>query len=277
MSGDSKTQATTTSGTNAPWSKAQPALETGLKEATNLYESGIGSQPYTGSTVVPYADQSMQGFNASEGMANKALGGGDYGYMSGAMNQLGQYAGGQNLDGRNNPEFNKLVTRAQDDAANQVNMGAMAAGRYGSGVHQGNVAREVGNVTSNMLSDNYNNEVRNMFQAQQQLPGAYGAAQAPAQSLGGIGQAYEDLYARQKNDELRVFDATQNAPWNQLAKLNAIATGAGSMGGTQTQVQRAPTQGGGWQGAAGNAMTGYAMSGGNPLGAVLGGVSGYYG
>lgn len=274
MSGGGKTQTVTTSGSNAPWSKAQPALETGLNEATNLYEAGIGSQPYTGSTVIPYANQSVQGFDATENLANKAMEGGDYGFMTGSMNQLGQYAGGQNLDGRNNPEFNKLVTRAQDDATNAVNMGAMAAGRYGSGVHQGNVAREVGNVTSNMLADNYNKEVGNMFQAQSALPGAFGAANAPAQALGGVGQAYEDLAARQKNDELRIFDATQNAPWNQLGRLNAIATGAGSMGGTSTQAQRAPTQQGGWQGAAGNALMGYGMTG-NPLGALFGGLSGF--
>lgn len=332
MSGGGKT--TTTTGSNEPWAKAQPALEMGLGDAQNLYKSGIGSQPYTGSTVVPFANQSVQGFNSIQNIANAgmqpnggmqlqgnpgwtpgggsphsmpndaAYGGGPpvsrlggepsigqrngpnlmtekkptptqgnpYGYMGGTMNQLQQYASGQNLDGRNNPAFNQVLNRMQDDAVERVDMGAAAAGRYGSGVHQGNVAREVGNVTANMLSNRHDQEVGNMFNAQQALPGAFQSSLAPAQALGGVGQAYEDLFARQKNDELRIFDATQNAPWNQLGRLNAIATGAGSMGGTQTQVQRAPSNGFG--GAFGNALAGYGY-GGWP-GAALGGLSGLF-
>jgi hypothetical protein len=38
---------------------------------------------------------------------------------------------------------------------NAVNSGAMKAGRYGSGAHQGVMGREVGNLSARMLSDNY--------------------------------------------------------------------------------------------------------------------------
>jgi hypothetical protein len=39
------------------------------------------------------------------------------------------------------------------------------------------------------------------------------------------------------NDKLRIFNETQSKPWENLARLNGIASGAGSLGGTTTQSQ----------------------------------------
>jgi hypothetical protein len=39
------------------------------------------------------------------------------------------------------------------------------------------------------------------------------------------------------NDRLRIFDAQQNTPWQNLSRLNAIASGAGQLGGTTTSSQ----------------------------------------
>ncbi|MCP5099926.1 MAG: hypothetical protein GY943_30605 [Chloroflexi bacterium] len=78
-----------------------------------------------------------------------------------------RYAAGEFLNGRLNPTFSAVVDRTQQDAHDAVNMNAAAAGRYGSGVHQGNVAREIAGVTNRMLSDQYNREVGNMFTANQ--------------------------------------------------------------------------------------------------------------
>jgi hypothetical protein len=59
----------TSSTTTQPWSGAQPALNTALSGAQNLYNSGVGSGVYTGSTVVPY-DQETK--NAMGGIGGNA-------------------------------------------------------------------------------------------------------------------------------------------------------------------------------------------------------------
>jgi hypothetical protein len=467
MTGSSK-QTTTQSSVSEPWKAAQPALETGLKDAENLYKSGVGSQPYTGSTVVPFANQTMQGMNSIEGIAKANMNGrglsGEYqallnsgGFNSpqqSSMSGIGNFAGGggnvstygidrlrgqsmnnpamsgyqnaaggglgvdtygqrniasqatrnpamrdfqnfasgggdssnygqrniasaarmpsmseQNLNDiasggmldREDPNFERALAAAQSRAANEINMGASSSGRYGSGVHQGNVARELGDMEATQRVNQYMRERANQVQANQlidqqrqaglglslnaansasgidqanqglrfqganaaanqyssglnqslgalnsasgleqgnrqmQMQGiggmgstyansigqalgaagqsagiqsgnndrqmaalmqqfnagqqgignigtAYEGLKAPRNDLMGIGSMYEDLGGRLKNDELRIFQEQQNAPWNQIGRLNAIAAGAGSMGGTSTGTAQVPGQ-----------------------------------
>lgn len=397
----SSRQTSTQSTVSEPWSAAQPALRTGLADAQNLYSSGIGSQVYTGSTVVPFSQQTTSamndiqnraqanmggqglsgqyqgiinsgGFNAPQqsamggiagfgqgagnvstgridqlgnmSMNNPAMRGyghaasGGLGVSSAAQTGIGQSAMGpsyseQNLSGiargdmlnRTDPNFERALSSASDAAANQINMGASSAGRYGSAVHQGNVAREIGDLQAGARVSQYNQERANQFNANQALDaqrmaglgmglnaansasgidqanqqmrmagiqglggtyansigqalgaagqsagiqqnnnaqqlsalqqlfnagqagignlgGAYSGMMQPTQDLMGIGSMYEDLAGRQLNDQLRIFDAQQNAPWEQLGRLNAIAAGAGQMGGTSTGTAQTPGQ-----------------------------------
>lgn len=304
MSGSSK-ETTTQNTSSAPWAAAQPALQTGLNDAQSLYRSGVGSQAYTGSTVIPFANQTQQGITGMMGMAqgnvnsldnrhglanqyqdiiyNKGFNSTQEGAL-GNMRQIGQQAQGpsyseQNLMGiaqgdmlgRTDPNFERALQAASDSAANQINMGASSSGRYGSGVHQGAVAKQIGDYEAGQRVGQYNTERQNQMAANSALDGqrlaglnlgmnvaqntfnagqqgfnnlgtAYEGAKAPAQDLMGIGSMYEDLAGRLKNDELRIFQEQQSAPWNQLGRLNAIATGTGSMGGTSTGTAQTPGQ-----------------------------------
>jgi hypothetical protein len=181
-----------------------------------------------------------------------------------------------------NPAFQDVLRQAQGAARDSVNMSAGGAGRYGGGVHQGNLASEVGDLTSRMVGGEYNNwqnrrdtansnlfnmgqtgigtqmnaqtgaanigqtgqanrigAMNNLFGMGQQALGNMGAAytgmQQPANDLMKVGAMQEDLKTREMNDKLRLFNDKKNAPWDQIGRLNAIATGAGQMGGTQTQ------------------------------------------
>lgn len=335
MPGGNKTQTTTTN--NAPWSAAQPALQTGLNQATKLFNAdptGQGSV-YKGSTVVPWSQQTQQAMGQIQGNAAANSGGagvsGQYqdiinrgGLTGSQQNALagleGMPASGltdaqvQSLGGlqalasnpynaeqqasiantRNtanssfdlnaNPEFQNVLKQAQAGARDSVNLSTAGAGRYGSGTHQGVLAQEVGDLTSRMVGQEYQNwqnrrdtanqnlfnmgqsgintqmgannaaagigqqaianranTLGSIFNMGQQgignLGAAYSGLNAPAQDLMQVGAMNEDLATRQKNDELRQFNDQQNAPWNQLARLNAIASGAGSLGGTSTQSQ----------------------------------------
>lgn len=301
MGGGSKTNTTTQSTNSEPWSAAQPALKTGLEDAQNLYKSGVGSQAYTGSTVIPFANQTTQGMGSIQNTANQNMGGqglsGQYqgvinsgGFNApqqsamGGLQQIGQAAGmpsysEQNLSGiaqgdmlnRADPNFERALGAASDAAAHQVNLGASSGGRYGSGIHQGNVARTVGDLQANARVGQYNTERQNQMAANSQLDSsmfnragiamganqnlfnagqqgmgnlgtAYEGMKAPASDMMGIGSMYEDLAGRLKNDELRILQEQQNAPWNQLGRLNAVASGAGSMGGTSTGTAQTPGQ-----------------------------------
>lgn len=304
MSGGNEQQTTTMD--SEPWGPAQPLLQTAMRDAGTLYEQGIGSQPYTGSTVVPYADQTLQAFDSMEGIANQAMGQGSpfqqsfenigniaggqgfNEYQTQALGNMQRTASGDDVFGAN-PQFQNILGQVQDDVRENVDMTAAGMGRYGSGTHQGVLADSIGDVTARMYSDEYNRQLgrmdtatQNLFGAGQQgignvmnasslLPSSYQAQMAPAETLGTVGGAYEDLAGRTLQDNLRIYDETQNAPWNQIYNLNAVASGAGQFG-TNTQTAQMPSNTFG--NIAGGALGGASMFG--PLGAIGGGLLGAF-
>jgi hypothetical protein len=49
-----------------------------------------------------------------------------------------------------------------------------------------------------------------------------------------IGQDYQDRNQAEHDNQISVWNAAQARPWEQLGRLNAVATGAGQLGGTQS-------------------------------------------
>lgn len=259
MTGSSKQQTTTTN--NAPWSAAQPALKTAITGAENLYKNGIGGNVFSESTVIPWDQNTKQGMNAITQGANANLGGnglsGQYqgvidngGYNAAQLAALNNTKATANstFDINSNPAFMQVLQQTQDAARNGVNASASGAGRYGSGIHQQTLGNTLGDVTNRAVGAEYNNWQNrrdaansNLFNMGQtgfgNLGAAYTGMQAPANSLMQVGAMNEDLATRQMNDRLRMFNEQQSRPWEQLGRLNAIASGAGQMGGTQTQSQ----------------------------------------
>jgi hypothetical protein len=254
MTGSSKQTTTTTN--NAPWSGAQPALNTALQGAQSLYNNKVGEGVYTGSTVVPWDKQTVAGQNAITNAANANIGGkglsGQYQGVidSGGYNdaQLGALNNTKTLANSNwsvSPELQKIIDQTNADANTNVSLANSAGGRYGSGSGNAAIADAVSKNTNNLLYSDLNNfQTRkdaansNLFNMGQtgfgNLGTAYTGLQAPAQSLMQVGNMQEDLATRQLNDKLRIFNDQQNRPWENLARLNAIASGAGQLGGTQT-------------------------------------------
>ncbi|WP_395774228.1 hypothetical protein [Agrobacterium pusense] len=254
MSGGSKQ---TTTQTSSPWSGAQPALTQAIGGAQNLYNSGVGSQVYTGSTVVPWASQTTQAMNNIQNVADQNSGGsGLSGQYQGVINSGGYNKAQQ--DALNNtrnlansqfsvtPELQRVLDAQSSKVSDAVNLNASAAGRYGSGANQTLLAKNVGDLANQTIYNDYNNFLgrrdaanSNLFNMGQQgfnnIGAAYSGMNAPNQDLMNIGAMNEDLATRYKNDELRIFNEAQNKPWEQLGRLNAIATGAGSMGSTTTE------------------------------------------
>jgi len=277
-------QTTTQASTSEPWKPAQPALQMGLTDAQNLYKAGIGGQVNTMSNVTPFANQTMQAMNAGQSMANQNIGGqglsGQYQKIidNGGFNQpqMDALAGirktaSASFDPMNQAGFGSVLKQAQDAAGGAVNQQSSSMGRFGGAAHQGLLARSIGDVTGNLMNQEWNNYNNRQASAQQaefnagqqgmgNLDAAYKGMGSPLQTLAGIGSSYEDLFARQINDRNRIADETQNRPWEQLARMQAIAQGNGSLGGSTSGSATTP--------------------GANPIGQVLGaglGFSGLFG
>jgi len=258
MAGDKQQQTTTAS---APWGAAQPALKYGVDKALQYAKNGVGGDIYEGSTVTPWDQQTKKGMGFIERGANANLAGkglsGEYqdvinsgGYNDAQLAALNNTrdTANSNFDINSNPAFMQVLQQSQDAARNGVNASASGAGRYGSGIHQQTLGNTLGDLTNRAVGQEYNNwqgrkdaANSNLFNMGQtgfgNLGAAYQGMQAPANSLMQVGAMNEDLATRKMNDKLRVFNERQNKPWDQLGRLNAIASGAGQMGGTTTQSQ----------------------------------------
>jgi hypothetical protein len=303
MSSGSKTP--TTSGTSEPWKAAQPALKTGLSEATNIFKEGSSFKPFQGSTVVPFSEQTTQGMNDVMGRSNAAMsginpfdkafgyaggvidGGGMTDDMKGVMDQWKTTASGAEM-GMMSPAFQDVLSRVQGDTRDQVNLSASGAGRYGSGMHTGVLADRVGDVTARMNLDEYgrqmgrmdtargnifqggNTGISNAMNAGASLPALWEGMNAPATDAMKVGSMYEDLFGRTLDDKLRIFEGNRDAPKAATEWLNAIASGAGALGGTQSGRTTAPAPNPFLQGIAG--VSGLNNLFGNPIGQMTGSV-----
>ncbi len=282
------TQTTNTNTTSKPYKGSVDLIDRALKDAFNLYKGGVGNDVYTGSLVVPMSNQDTQAYDNLTHIANRNSGdrglqgnlqgiinkGGFNGYQSGAlsnmqrqMQQLGPngLSDAQDSAMRNfrqlansdysldaNPGARGVLKGEIRDATDAVNLNASAAGRYGSGVHEGVLAKNIGDISNNFRYNDFNNflgrkdaansgmaslgqqGVQNrqglsssLFNAGQaglgNMTQAYQGLQAPEQTRLGVGSAYDDLMKRTMDDQKRIFDQTQNSGWDAISRLLGVA------------------------------------------------------
>lgn len=104
-----------------------------------------------------------------------------------------------------------------------------------------------------------------------QLGGLYSAGSAPANSMLGVGAAYENLGTEYNQADQARYNYNANAPWNFLGQYANMVNGLPvSQSSTQTQQGAATNRG---MAALGGAATGFGAAG--PWGALLGGLGGY--
>ena len=266
-------QVTATSQSSEPWGPAQGALATGVNEAARLYGHGIGYQPYAGPTQADMSSQTQQSLDQTQQIAQGQgglLGQAAYGYGQGLINNEGitdsmrpalgtleATARGDNL-GTVNPYLQQMLDANSEKVRNQVNSSMSGAGRYGSGMHTNKLAQGITDATAPLLFQNYDNERQRQLSAAQGLTDIYGtganrALQTagmgsqltgllydPADRLASVGSVYDQRSQNDLNANIERFNAEQARPWEQLSRMNAIATGAGQLGGTQVGTQTRP-------------------------------------
>ena len=249
---------TTTTTSQQPYKAAQPLYDKGMADALKQYNAGGLVKPNTMSTVVPFAQQTTQGMNALQGLANDNIGSnGLSGQLQGIINNGGYNADQQtalegirntatgSFDINSDPGFQQVLDKTQ----NAVNQNAAGLGRYASGTHEGVMTRELGDLGARQYQDfltRKDNAQQQLFNAGQTGQGnmvsAFDAAQAPSNVLMGLGSMNEDLYGRTLNDQLRIANERQNAPLSNIMSLLAVANGAGAYK-TGTETAQGPSNG----------------------------------
>ena len=240
--------------TSAPPEWAAPLFKRSAKDAMDLYNSGQGGNVYQGSRV---ADLSEVTKNAISGLGNATA---NYGnsYLQGL-------AGGKNASGQNladmasgkmvgaNTAYNQALQNTLDNTATTINSQMSGAGRYGSGAHSGVLSRQLGQAATTALSNQYNQDVGNMLNANELIDRAnnnqLSAASNYFQGQGNNflnalkGGTILDQNNQQKLDAARdQWNEEDNRGWNRLAMLLSAAQGAagnyGTSSGTQTTKQQ---------------------------------------
>jgi hypothetical protein len=111
----------------------------------------------------------------------------------------------------------------------------------------------------------------------QLMPSLDEAQRAPAQGLMTLGQFYNERDQSQLNDLMKLHNAQEAYPWENLARLNAIAGGAGALGGSMTGSTSTPiNQPSTLQKLLGGGLAGAGIGGsfGGPVGAGVGALGG---
>jgi hypothetical protein len=157
-----KTQTTTTqqSSTKNPWAPTVNPL-TGIVEKADALAGDVGN------FTPQFSSQTMAGI---QGLTDAANGGPTGGFQAldnvvggttGAgfntgLGTLTNTASGGMLNG--NQYLDPVIAKTIQDTTRAVNSQFTAGGRYGSGAHADEIARQVGNVDASMRMANYNTE-----------------------------------------------------------------------------------------------------------------------
>jgi len=176
---------------------------------------------------------------------------------------------GAQAQGNENPYLEQTL---QNTVGRQINSSMSGAGRYGSGAHQeaiaagfapalmqdyearqqrlGQAAQGISGLVGQQaqlgqlqggvyggMADIYSRGLGQAGQFAQQIPGLMQAQYMPYQQQMGWGQYNQDRQQADLNAQIKLYNAQQAYPWEQLARESAIVGGAGGLGGTSVTAQ----------------------------------------
>jgi hypothetical protein len=192
--------------------------------------------------------------------------------INSSFSGAGRYGSGQHTDvmARALAEAEAPVL-AQDYEARQQRLGQAAQGLLGVGQQQLAATQGLGSAYG-MMGDIYGQGLQRAGQWAQLAPQLDEAQYAGAQRMFGLGEYARGREQAQLNDQIRLYNAQQAYPWEQLQRESAILGGAGQLGGTT--VTSAP--GASWgQKLLGGGLAGAGLgSSFGPWGAGLGALGG---
>jgi len=219
MGGKPKSTSTSISGSAQAW--AQPYARGAASDVSNVFaqhQPGLNDLTNTvRGTIVPELVSRFQAGGAN---------------ASAARGHLGNILSGQYLSG--NPHLESIIGAARGGITDRVNSQFSLAGRYGSDAHGSGLARELGNMESNLRYSDYNNQLQRMDSAAVQAQQS--SLADVVQALAGAGVGAEIPYAGSANlaNSLgALFNggtsrSVQTGPGGLLGALGAIGGGLAS-------------------------------------------------
>jgi hypothetical protein len=158
-------------------------------------------------------------------------------------------------------------------------------GRIGSAADTGALAMQLGQLRTNAMAQNWNQNIQNQMgalsgyggaqqaglanqqgilsgltgaqmQAVQAAPGAYQASMMPYQYQMQVGQAWDDQRRQLAAAKAQRFQTQQQAPWNRLSAYSNLVGGGGIGNYTSTSQQVGSNP---WLMAAGMGLSGLSM------------------
>jgi hypothetical protein len=217
-------------------------------------------------------------------MANRAMQGNPL--MGQASGEVSKMLSGAYLDPNNNPGFQGALSAAirpvtdafRDNVMPGIDSNFSSAGRYGSGL-QGeayrdantDLARSVGDISSNMAFGNYNMERGNMMNAIGMAGGLAANDYKDISMLGLAGQGVDEYNQRLIDSERERYDYNANKDMGWLQNYIGLLGGAPQAGQTTTTKAPAPNP---FATALGLGLQGASMFAGGGLGGMFGGGGG---
>lgn len=244
-----------------PWGPSQPYIKDVMARSKAMFNGQNTLAPINNTL------QQAQGRVLDVSQYNPELTGSAMGQIQNTIN--GDYM-------NSNPYLDAMYNQGAKKVSDSVNSNFSAAGRYGSGAHQGVLGETLGNMATDIYGSNYRTERQNQLNAAQLAPSMDSVYQGMlfnnANQALNIGNQIQD-YKQQKQLE----------PWNRLNMYSGLINGYGGLGGNQSTT--AP-DGNRLAGAAGGALTGAAAGAkiggswlgipGAGLGAIAGGIGGLF-
>jgi hypothetical protein len=227
--GGSSPKTQTVTQTNNPPAYAMPYLKDIMGEAQGLYRDN-GPEYYPGSTVVPMAGETTAALDAQ---TQRAL-------MGSPLNQAAQGTTLDVLKGNflsgGNPYFQGAFDAMARPVTDAVQAAMARSGRLGSGAETMTLTRELGDIGSKLMYQNYNDERNRMMQASQFAPMLAETDYNDIAKLAQVGGAYEAQAGAELQDDVNRFTFYQQRPWDKLAQYSTFVQG-GTYGGQNTTTQ----------------------------------------
>lgn len=236
MGGTTTTNTSSSGLNNAELNSALSTIGTNLNT-----ELGKGVQVFDQSMYPGISSTTQGGVDA---LANNPLNATYSGAIGDTLGQYGDIASGKNIS---DPTSDAVRSRLMNDATTAVNSSYLTDGRFGSSAMQNDSANA---VVSALAPFDYGRQQN----AAQMLPGLYSASQAPASAQLTAGQITDANALAERQAQADLFDRTNNAGWNTLARGTSILSGSAPSAG-MTSTNTSTTQVPWWQTALGIGAT----------------------
>jgi hypothetical protein len=234
-----------TSSVNAdPWDVASPYMESGFKEAANLYNNNT-PQYYSGQTQAGFSPDQQ---TAQQGIRDFATPGAPS-IMNPAMSAYQQGTSSNMLDVANNPYVTGMAQNAADramggltDEMSNIRGGAIMSGGYGGGrqgIAEGNAlagaADSANQAAAGIYGDAYSQGLGHQANTLGMTGGLMNAGFSPYQQLNASGGQQQGREQALIQDAMSQQQFEQNQPYDKLAKFQAGITGFSPLVGNAGQ------------------------------------------